>query len=214
MEAKAITLKTLAVSIAAILIAEMLLRPAVSPLFSSALPGIAITRIAEIILLLVVVVKFEKNSLAIGLGPERMAAGIKRGLIWSAVFGLAALVVFLLMLAGGLNALKMLHTPLPGSRLHAVFYFAVGGIIGPVAEEIFFRGILYAYLRRWGVITAVILSTVCFVLPHMGAGLLPVTQIDGGIVFALAYEKERNLMVPITIHCLGNLAIFSLGLLT
>ena len=25
-----------------------------------------------------------------------------------------------------------------------------------------------------------------------------------------AYEKEQNLMVPITIHCLGNLAIFSL----
>jgi membrane protease YdiL (CAAX protease family) len=34
----------------------------------------------------------------------------------------------------------------------------------------------------------------------------------GGIVFAIAYEKEKNLMVPITIHCLGNLAIFSLSI--
>ena len=214
MEAKTISLKTLAVSITAVLIAEILLRPAVSTLFSSALPGIAITRIAEIILLLMVVVNFEKGSLSIGLTPEIIPAGIKKGLIWSAFFGAAAFVVILLMHVGGINALKMLHTPLPGSRLHTVFYLAVGGIIGPVAEEIFFRGILYAYLRRWGVIAAVILSTVCFVLPHMGAGLLPVTQIVGGIVFALAYEKERNLMVPITIHCLGNLAIFSLGLLT
>ena len=39
---------------------------------------------------------------------------------------------------------------------------------------------------------------------------LPLTQIVGGIVFAIAYEKEKNLMVPVTIHCLGNLAIFSL----
>jgi membrane protease YdiL (CAAX protease family) len=32
----------------------------------------------------------------------------------------------------------------------------------------------------------------------------------GGIVFAIAYEKEKSLMVPVTIHCLGNMAIFSL----
>jgi hypothetical protein len=34
----------------------------------------------------------------------------------------------------------------------------------------------------------------------------------GGIVFAVAYELEGNLMVPITIHVLGNTAIFALSL--
>jgi membrane protease YdiL (CAAX protease family) len=38
-------------------------------------------------------------------------------------------------------------------------------------------------------------------------------QIIGGIVFALAYEASGNLLVPITIHVLGNLAIFTLSLL-
>jgi hypothetical protein len=48
----------------------------------------------------------------------------------------------------------------------------------------------------------------------MNTGFIPITQLVGGIVFALAYEKEKNLMAPITIHCLGNLAIFSIGLLS
>jgi membrane protease YdiL (CAAX protease family) len=34
----------------------------------------------------------------------------------------------------------------------------------------------------------------------------------GGIVFAVAYEVEGSLMVPITIHVLGNMAIFALSL--
>jgi membrane protease YdiL (CAAX protease family) len=213
MEAKKITLKTLAASIAAVLMAELLLRPAVSALFISPLPGIAITRIAEIVLLLVVVVHFEKSSRAIGLAPESMPAGIKKGLIWSALFGIVALFLILLLHAVGINALRMLYTPLPFSQLLVIIYLAVGGIIGPVAEEIFFRGILYGYLRRWGVYPAVVLSTAFFVLPHMNTGHLPITQLVGGIVFALAYEKVANLMAPITIHCLGNLAIFSIGIL-
>ena len=214
MEAKTITLKTLAVSVAAVLIAEIFLRPAVSALFVSALPGIGITRIAEIAALIVIVVYLEKGSHAIGLAPENMPAGIIKGLIWSGLLGICALVLMLLLHAIGINVLKMLHTPIPSSLLPAVMYFAVGGIIGPVAEEIFFRGILYGYLRRWGVFPAVFLATAFFVLPHLNTGLVPVTQLVGGIVFALAYEKEKNLMAPITIHCLGNLAIFSIGLLS
>ena len=214
MEAEKITLKTLAASLAAVLMAEILLRPAVSALFISPLPGIAITRIAEIVLLLVIVVYFEKSSQAIGLAPEGMTAGIKKGMVWSAFFGLAALVLILVLHAIGIDALRMLYTPLPLSNLLVILYFAVGAVIGPVAEEIFFRGILYGYFRRWGVYPAIVLSTALFVIPHLNGGNLPLTQLVGGIVFALAYEKEKNLMTPITIHCLGNLAIFSLGILT
>ena len=29
-------------------------------------------------------------------------------------------------------------------------------------------------------------------------------------MFAAAYERERNLLVPILVHALGNLALFSL----
>jgi len=214
MEAKKIALKTLAASMAAVLIAEILLRPIIAAIFISPLPGLGITRVLEIILLLLIVIQLEKSVDAIGLGPEKLLAGFKKGLIWSACFGIAAGILILFLYAVGIKALRLLYTPLPYSKLLIVIYLVAGGAVGPVAEEIFFRGILYGFFRRWGVYPAVALSTFLFVLPHLTGGVLPVTQLVGGIVFAVAYEKEKNLLVPITIHCLGNLAIFSITFLT
>ncbi|GAF95541.1 unnamed protein product [marine sediment metagenome] len=52
-----------------------------------------------------------------------------------------------------------------------------------------------------------------FVLAHPIFLGIPLAQVVGGIVFAVAYEMEGSLMVPITIHVLGNLAIFTLFLI-
>lgn len=213
MEAEKITLRTLAAAIAAVLIAEVLIRPAVAAVFISPLPGLGITRVVEIILLIIVTNQFEKGTKNLGLVPAEFPAGIKTGLIWSVCFGIAAIALMGLLYLAGINALRLLDTPLPASKVQILLFLLIGGVIGPLAEEIFFRGILYGYLRRWGVFAAVSVSTLLFVLPHLTGGNLPVTQLVGGIVFALAYEKEKNLMVPITIHCLGNLAIFGIAIL-
>jgi hypothetical protein len=92
--------------------------------------------------------------------------------------------------------------------------YLVGGVIGPVAEEIFFRGIIFGFCRRWGFYAALLISTAFFVWPHFDGRHLPLTQIVGGIVFTIAYEKEKKMMVPVTIHCLGNMAIFSLAFIS
>ena len=39
---------------------------------------------------------------------------------------------------------------------------------------------------------------------------LAFVQAIGGVVFAVGYELEKNLVVPVTIHCLGNVVIFLL----
>ncbi len=211
MEAKKITLKTLMAAVAAVLVAEVLLRPALAEIFLSPLAAVGITRVAEIILLIIIARQLEKNAAAIGLAPGSLPAGAKKGLIWAAGFGIAAGLLILLLHAAGVNALKLLYTPLPPSKLLVLVYLVVGGLIGPVAEEIFFRGFLYGFFRQWGVSAAVALSTLLFVLPHLTGGNLPFTQIVGGIVFAIAYEREKSLLAPITIHCLGNLALFGLA---
>ena len=156
MEAKKITLKTLVASIAAVLVAEVLIRPAIAALFISPLPGLGITRVLEIILLIFIAIQFEKSIDAIGLTPKKMLAGIKKGLIWSACFGITAIVLIVLLYMAGIDALRMLYTPLPYSKALIFIYLLIGGVIGPIAEEIFFRGILYGFLRRWGAYTAVI----------------------------------------------------------
>ena len=213
MEAEKITLRTLAAAIAAVLISEALIRPAAVAVFNSPLAGLGLTRIVEIILLSFIAVQFDKSTNRLGLAPAEFSTGIKKGLIWSLCFGIAAVVLMGLLYLAGINALRLLDTPLPASKAQIFLFLLIGGVIGPVAEEIFFRGILYGYLRRWGVFAAVSVSTLLFVLPHLSGGTLPITQLVGGIVFALAYEKEDNLMVPITIHCLGNLAIFGIALI-
>ena len=68
------------------------------------------------------------------------------------------------------------------------------------------------FFRRWGVAAALVASTLAFVLAHPLGHRFPLTQVVGGVVFAVAYEVEGDLIVPITIHVLGNLALFTLSL--
>jgi membrane protease YdiL (CAAX protease family) len=159
------------------------------------------------------VTKREKRLSIIGLTSTTVYRGFKRGLIWSISFGAGAVIVlFIIYLAGiEISALFRMQLPTESSRL--ITFLLAGVLIGPIAEEIFFRGILYGYIRRWGIPLAVLLSTLLFVLPHSpsSGSAIPITQLIGGILFAVSYEIEKNLLVPITIHSLGNLAIFTLA---
>ena len=210
MEANQITLKTLAISIAAVFAMETVFRLAISGQAGSHLPALGIIRCMEALSLLFIAHRFEKNPNAIGLSRSKILPGLVRGLIWSVCFGIAAGVLFSVLFAAGINPLKLVRTPLPSTARQIFIFFLVGGVIGPIWEEIFFRGIIFGFFRRWGVYAAILISTALFVLPHYDGRHLPLTQIVGGIVFAIAYEKEKSLMVPVSIHCLGNIAIFSL----
>jgi membrane protease YdiL (CAAX protease family) len=210
MEANKISLKTITVSIAAILLIEAGFRFAVIGKTVLPLPALGIVRSLESIVLVAFVWWLETGTGAIGLSRPKMLTGFIRGIIWSACFGIAAGILFIILIANGVNILDFVHSSRPSSWQHSVIFLLVGGLIGPIAEEIFFRGVIYGFFRRWGAVIAIICSTVFFVFTHPMGGSIPVTQLAGGIVFAIAYEKEQNLMVPITIHCLGNLTIFSL----
>ncbi len=210
MEANKISLKTLAVSIAAILLIEASFRFAVMVKAVFPLPALGIVRCLESILLVAIVWWLEKGIAAIGLCRSKILTGFIRGIIWSACFGIAASLLCTILMAIGVNALDFVHSSRSSSWQHIIIFLLVGGVIGPIAEEIFFRGVIYGFFRRWGAVLAIISSTLIFVFTHPIGGSIPVTQLAGGIVFSIAYEKEQNLMTPITIHCLGNLAIFGL----
>ncbi len=198
---------TLAVLIATEATAGWLIRQIeVSPLVL-----LGLTRMCQIVLLLVLIVRLEGGLAAIGWAPAAWGAGLIKGAWWSLGFALAAALGMVVIAITGNDPLALLHTPLPASRLETALFFLVGGWVAPLAEEICFRGVLYTFFRRWGVWVALIVSTAIFVALHSVHGL-PVTQVVGGIMFALAYETSRNLMVPLTIHVLGNTAIFALSL--
>ncbi len=212
METGKIKIKTVFVSLAVIVAIEVIARFAVSGGADNLLLILGVARLLETIFIALTVLILEGSISSIGLAPSGMLFGLKRGLVWSAGFGTMVLLVSAALFALGINPTTLVHTRLPAGRNEVVLFFLVGGIVSPVAEEIFFRGIIYSFFRRWGVFVAVALSTLAFVLAHpAGSGL---SQITGGILFAIAYEKEGNLTVPITIHILGNMAIFSLSLMS
>lgn len=210
MAAKIINLKILLFSAAVILAVEACLHWVAWPQHISPLTLIGAARILEAVLILSLVQLSSPNgAAAIGLQRRTFISGLKKGLIWSAGFGaLVLLVAIALYVSSGINVFDTIHGR-PAARKGMWLFLVIGGVISPITEEIVFRGVLYGYLRRWGSLAAITGSTVVFVLAHAVQGTFPLTQTVGGLVFAVAYERERNLLVPIVIHILGNLAIFA-----
>jgi len=202
-------LKTLGLATAGLIAVEGLARWVISQGYLQALPATGLARLLGIAWMVLIVSDSPRGWQQMGLKRGRWAFGFRRGLVWSAGFGLAAGAGFLAAYLMGWNLLRILGPA--GGQTAAPLLFLVGGIIAPIAEELYFRGILYGYARRWGFWPALTLSTMVFTFLHPGAVGIPITQMVGGLVFATAYEIEKNLLVPITIHALGNLAIFSLA---
>lgn len=211
MEARKVQVKTLFLSMAAVALVEagaVLSRSTAGPLVR-----LGIARLLELCLMISIVQVMEGGVRSTGLHRGRWLAGLRRGFLWSAGFGALSGIAFSVLYMAGPHPLAFVRTAVPKSSPDLFFFFLVGGILAPAAEEVFFRGILYGFLRRWGVAPALVLSTAAFASTHgLGHGF-PFVQVTGGILFAAAYETEKNIIVPITIHSLGNMSIFALSAL-
>ena len=214
MEAKKIETRSLIISVATVLSTEVAAKIATSRGLCYPMIVLGAARLLEIFLIVLTVVIWGKGIVSIGLARPTILPGLKKGMIWSAGFGMVASFVFVILLAAGINALTLVRTNLPPRHGEVALFLFIGGIVGPVAEELFFRGMLYGFLRRWGVAVAVVLSTLIFLLSHPLTHGVPLTQAIGGIVFVVTYEVEGSLMTPIAIHILGNLSIFTLSLIS
>ena len=211
METKNIDLKILIASTLAVPAVEVVMTSLARAVDIRPLLLVAGARIIQIFLVLFIAAFLGQGRTSLGLGPSTIRPGLKSGLLWSACFGLAAVVILPLLHLFGLNPQTIIRVDLPGDYTGLALYFFVGGLIAPVAEEIFFRGVVYGFFRRWGAPAAVVISTLIFAGLHLFKTPVPITQLAGGLVFGLAYEKTGSLAAPITIHALGNLALFGLS---
>ncbi|MGD9057478.1 MAG: type II CAAX endopeptidase family protein [Desulfobacterales bacterium] len=213
METNKIKLSTVFTAIAVIIVVEITIQFLINHNILAHLSALGLARVTEFFLLLVIVKVMQQHFSSIGLAWPNLPTGFKKGLIWSVSFGAAAGIGMLIIHLAGFKISGLFRMQLPAVSNRLVIFFLVGVLVGPIAEEIFFRGILYGFFRRWGVPTAIVLSTLLFVIPHTSGSIIPVAQLLGGVLFAVAYEIEKNLLVPMIIHCLGNLAIFTLALI-
>ncbi len=212
MAAARIELKTLLLSLLAIASVEVVSAVLMPADCANPLMVTAAVRLLELGLLTAVLFYSDGGLAAVGLSKATAARGFGRGLLWAVAFGGVVAGIAGIFLLWGIDPLRSIRAPLPADTSRVLKLFLVGGLLGPITEEMFFRGILYGYFRRWGIFPALFVSTLVFVFLHP-ITFPAVTQTIGGVLFAAAYEIEGNLLVPITIHVLGNLAIFSVGYL-
>ena len=123
------------------------------------------------------------------------------------VIPLSGLITILVMLALGLpleNPQLEFLIPDDFSWMSGVGIFILGGIIVPIAEEVFFRGVLYKWLReRWGVFIGISVSSFIFGLVHIDIAIAA-TAFMLGIILALVYEYSNSLWTAILIHIINN----------
>jgi membrane protease YdiL (CAAX protease family) len=125
----------------------------------------------------------------LGMGCLFLLVAIAFNMAWSlllSLFGLSTQPDLLSLFGGGI-----------GGLLLALF---TGGIIAPIAEEVFFRGFIFAGLyRHLGLRRAVVLSAALFALVHILPTSWPPIFLLG-VVFALLYDSTGSIWPAVALH--------------
>jgi len=140
-----------------------------------------------------------------GIIPAKLGKELTIGLAASCIFGALVLLADLssrLIVHGGLLPLLVTR-----QRVDSPLLFLLAGcLIGPFVEELFFRGLLYSWMReRIPALPSIIITSLLFASLH---GQLSPVQFIGGLLFASIYEWRKNIWSPFVVHALGNLGIW------
>lgn len=147
----------------------------------------------------------------IRLEPAKIPAGILAG-FRGYLLALPVLFLILLGVAAMLNLMGIDPAPQPVFTLYlsehrwavVQLLLALAVVFGPIAEELFFRGLVYGWLRvRIGVRGGLLISSLLFAALHMdGVAFVPILGL--GLLFGWVYERTGSLVAPIAIHIFHN----------
>ena len=149
-------------------------------------------------------------------GDARRALGLVRPESWRRSLGLAlGTVLAALIVSAALE--PILHAARQqglapdsarpagvASLIGVALAFVTIVLVGPMVEELFFRGLLTAgFRRRCGPIGTALLTAALFALAHfLPRGLPPLFLL--GLALALVYERVGSTMPGMMTHCLYN----------
>lgn len=77
------------------------------------------------------------------------------------------------------------------------------GILAPISEELLFRGIIFNGLKQKGIKTAVLISSLMFMLVHLNLHQT-IYQFILGVILALAVLYTNNIFSSVLIHFINN----------
>ena len=131
------------------------------------------------------------------------------------LFALLFLIVEIAQRLGFQPPLEPIHELLFEEHRHAMLaltaLLACG--VGPVAEELLFRGVVYPTLRRrTGPVIAMLVSAAVFSAIHTSlVGFVPIMGL--GVLLAYLYERTGSLISSLTVHIVHNTLLFGAAML-
>jgi len=142
------------------------------------------------------------GNIRVGLGNERMQ---KLPVVGAMAFAVAAYAVLLSLTVSNSrpDVIARLFSVNPWLITFVVFFsILLFGILGPLSEELFFRGWLWTGLRRhWDVLPTALLTSMLWLVLHLGQGVLrPVFLLPVAIVLAMARHFSGSVRAPLVLH--------------
>lgn len=145
------------------------------------------------------------------MGLTAMPPGsVLRGLGWGLLFVVVSGALSSLLAGLGVEQNQAQQFPVAHTGvLGRVAVFVAGGLLAPVAEEIFFRGYVFrAITARKGLTRGLLYSSILFGLVHLNvAAFLPIAV--GALLLAVAYHRSGDLWTAIVAHAVNNIFAFS-----
>ncbi len=199
------------------LLAGFLKTPGIDKRASMVLDTMFMDIFVLLLILYFVTVKYKQKIAALGISLKNIAKNIGIALSGYLAFipVLAVLFLCVIFIAKLLN-----YTPPPEPIYELIFkeerphllivISAMIALIGPIIEEIFFRGFLYSALKKSLNVTAAMVITACiFSLLHTNVlGFVPIVAL--GIFLAYLREKTGSLIPSIAVHIMHNAALATL----
>jgi len=155
----------------------------------------------------------------LGFSTRHLSRSVFMGLRgYVAIFPWLFILLYLVM-----ELIRLLHFQPPLEPIHELIFqeqrpyvlaltMLLACVVGPMAEECFFRGIVYAAIRRRvSRLVAMLISGALFALVHTNVvGFLPILIL--GCLLAHLYERTGSLASPLAIHMLHNTFLMSTAL--
>ena len=110
---------------------------------------------------------------------------------------------------------KNIFPVIPKTSIDYLFMFLVLCVVGPILEELLFRGIIFNGLKtKFNVVVSIILSSTLFALSHEPNMVIFFVTFLTGVLLCFVYQKYKNIWYSIILHFYINLLPFLLFIAT
>ena len=120
--------------------------------------------------------------------------------------------LFSYLLSPSSNQISLNETVEMMGRQELPYFLLMVCFIGPIAEELIYRGVLMTtFFKNSPWYGDVLLSAIIFGYIHIDFALTPLAffiYASGGVILALLYRKTHSLYYPILLHILINMTTF------